>query len=267
MWDSIAYDPDTNLIYFGTGNAGPWPEDLRGGPGKDNLYAASVLALNATTGEYKWHFQMVPGDEWDYDSVQQLILADMTIRGQQRKVLMQANKDGFYYVIDRVTGKFISGQPYAQVNWAKGLNEETGRPIVNKEAYYTEKESVTVMPGAGGAHNWSPMSFNPNTGLVYIPTSSSSSGTYSVSTTFNYDPTRQNMGVQMGGRGGGGGAGAGDAEEPRRPIVRKRLPPALLRLLPLLRLLSRDHPSQCSAPICLKLDRRPQAVPWSPMTQ
>jgi len=209
VWDSIAYDPDTNLIYFGTGNAGPWPQDLRGGPGKDNLYAASVLALNATTGEYKWHFQMVPGDEWDYDSVQQLILADMTIRGQQRKVIMQANKDGFYYVIDRVSGKFISGQPYAQVNWAKGLNEDTGRPIINKEAYYSEKESVTVMPGAGGAHNWSPMSFNPNTGLVYIPTTSSSSGTYSVSTTFNYDPTRQNMGVQMGGRGAGGGAGAG----------------------------------------------------------
>src|SRR5579863_5574365 len=207
VWDSIAYDPDTNLIYFGTGNAGPWPEDLRGGPGKDNLYAASVLALNATTGEYKWHFQMVPGDEWDYDSVQQLILADMTIRGQQRKVLMQANKDGFYYVIDRVSGKFISGQAYAQVNWAKGLNEETGRPIVNKDALYTEKESVTVMPGAGGAHNWSPMSFNPNTGLVYIPTSSSSSGTYSVSTNFNYDPTKSNSGIAFGGRGGGGGGG------------------------------------------------------------
>jgi PQQ-dependent dehydrogenase (methanol/ethanol family) len=190
VWDSIAYDPDTNLIYFGTGNAGPWPEDLRGGPGKDNLYAASVLALNATTGEYKWHFQMVPGDEWDYDSVQQLILADMTIRGQQRKVLMQANKDGFYYVIDRVSGKFISGQPYAQVNWAKGLNEETGRPIINKEAYYSEKEAVTVMPGAGGAHNWSPMSFNPIAGLTYIPTSTNNSFTYAAEPVFNPQPGR-----------------------------------------------------------------------------
>ena len=132
----MAYDPEADLIYVGTGNAGPWPEQLRKSKGKDNLYACSVLAVRPDTGELKWYFQMVPGDSWDYDSVQQLMLADLTIKGQKRKVLMQANKDGFYYVLDRVTGQFISGQPCVQVNWAKGLDEVTGRPIVNAEAHY-----------------------------------------------------------------------------------------------------------------------------------
>ena len=185
VWDSIAYDPDANLIYFGTGNAGPWPAALRGAELKDNLFAASIVALDVDTGKYKWHFQNVPSDTWDYDSVQQLLIADMTIRGQQRKVIMQANKNGFYYVLDRVSGKFISGQPFAALNWAKGLDEATGRPIINKDAFYTENESVAIIPGAGGAHNWSPMSYNPTTGLVYIPTSASGGMTYSLTPNFN----------------------------------------------------------------------------------
>ena len=194
VWDGLAYDPEADLVYVGTGNAGPWPEDLRHSKGKDNLYACSVLAVRPDTGELKWYFQMVPGDSWDYDSVQQLLLADITVKGRSRKVLMQANKNGFYYVLDRVTGQFISGQPFAQVNWARGLNEETGRPIVNEAARYGA-QTISLSPGPGGAHNWSPMSFNPATGLVYIPTSAASAYDYTLDENFVYKPEGQNLGV------------------------------------------------------------------------
>jgi quinohemoprotein ethanol dehydrogenase len=135
----------------------------------DNLYTCSILAVKVSTGELKWHYQAVPNDNWDYDNVQQLILADLTINGRQRKVLMQAPKNGIFYVLDRVTGQFISGQAFTQVNWTHGF-DESGRPMINKDAFY-DKEPVTIFPTAGGAHNWAPMSFSPVTGLVYIPTS------------------------------------------------------------------------------------------------
>ena len=194
VWDGLAYDPEADLIYVGTGNAGPWPEELRHSKGKDNLYACSVLAVRPDTGELKWYFQMVPGDSWDYDSVQQLLLADIAVKGKLRKVLMQANKDGFYYVLDRITGQFISGQPFAQVTWARGLNEETGRPIVNEAAHYGT-QTISLSPGPGGAHNWSPMSFNPATGLVYIPTTAASSFDFAVEDNFVYKPGEKNRGV------------------------------------------------------------------------
>ncbi len=199
VWDGMAYDPEADLFYVGTGNGGPWPEELRKSKGKDNLYVCSVIAVKPETGELQWYYQMVPGDSWDFDSVQQLVLADVTIKGQPRKVIMQANKNGFYYVLDRVTGAFISGRPYSEVNWAKGLDEVTGRPIVNKEAHY-EANSVKISPGPLGAHNWSPMSFNPNTGLVYIPTTNGSSFNYSVDQKFeeNFKPGQQNWGVVRG---------------------------------------------------------------------
>src|SRR5207237_10215210 len=165
----------------------------------DNLYAASILAVKPDSGELKWYYQMVPGDSWDFDSVQQLMLADLTINGRQRKVIMQANKNGFYYVLDRLTGAFISAQPFAQVTWAKGIDKETGRPIINPEAHYDQNgETVAVAPCPGGAHNWSPMSYNPSTGLIYIPASTTASFTYTEETSFTYSPGRQTCAISFG---------------------------------------------------------------------
>jgi len=189
VWDGMAYDPELELVYVGTGNAEPWTFHLRSSKDKDNLYVASILAVDVDTGDLKWHFQVVPGDNWDYDSVQHLLLADLTIDGRPRKVVMQANKNGFYYVIDRVTGQFISAEAFAQVTWAKGIDRKTGRPIVNDEAFYGT-EPILITPGAGGAHNWSPMSFNPVTGLTYIPTSTFSSFSYAAEAAFNPQPGR-----------------------------------------------------------------------------
>jgi quinohemoprotein ethanol dehydrogenase len=169
VWDGFAYDPDANLVYVGTGNAEPWTQKFRGAKDLDNLYTCSILAVDLTTGKLKWYFQTVPNDNWDFDSVQQLMLLDLRIDGRVRKVLTQAAKNGFFYAIDRATGQFVSGHPFVKVNWAKGL-DDSGRPMVNPEAYY-DTEPVAVYPTGGGAHNWAPMSFNPDTGLVYIPAS------------------------------------------------------------------------------------------------
>ena len=213
VWDGMAYDPEADLLYVGTGNGGPWPEPLRQSKGKDNLFVASILAVRPETGELKWYFQPVPGDSWDYDSVQQLLLADLTIKGRPRKVLMQANKDGFYYVLDRITGQFISGQPFARVTWAKGLDEATGRPFVNPEAHYGE-EAVSISPSAGGGHNWSPMSFNPATGLVYIPANPNSSQTLAIDPKFEYHPDRKNLGINRAARPAEGAQAEGTAKSP-----------------------------------------------------
>jgi quinohemoprotein ethanol dehydrogenase len=166
VWDGVAYDPETNLVYAGTGNAEPWVQKFRGAQHVDNLYTCSILAVDLTTGQLKWHYQTVPNDNWDFDSVQQLMLLNLTIKGRQRKVITQAAKNGFFYVLDRATGQFISAAPFVKVNWATGM-DEVGRPIVNPEAYY-DADGVEIFPSGGGAHNWSPMSWNPATGLVYI---------------------------------------------------------------------------------------------------
>jgi quinohemoprotein ethanol dehydrogenase len=168
VWDSLAYDPELDLLYVGTGNGSPWNQNVRSPGGGDNLYLSSILALKPDTGALAWHYQTTPGDMWDYTATQHMILADLTINGQKRSVLMQAPKNGFFYVLDRKTGELISAEAYATVTWAKGVDKKTGRPIENPESRYKDKSSPQ-MPGPLGAHNWQPMSFNPQTGLVYIP--------------------------------------------------------------------------------------------------
>lgn len=169
VWDGFAYDADANLVYVGTGNAEPWVQKFRGAQGVDNLYTCSILAVDLTTGQLKWHFQTTPNDNWDFDSVQQLMLLDLNIKGKQRKVITQASKNGFFWVLDRVTGEFISGAPFVKTTWALGLDAK-GRPIVNPAAYY-DLDPISIFPTGGGAHNWSPMSYSPLTGSVYISVS------------------------------------------------------------------------------------------------
>ncbi len=173
MWDAMAYDPDLNLMYVGTGNGSPWNRRYRSPSGGDNLYLSSIVALNPDNGEYVWHYQTTPGDNWDFTATQHLILADLDIKGAKRKVIMQAPKNGFFYVIDRTTGEFISGESFVKINWAKGIDYKTGRPIENPAASYNN-DPYEAVPGPNGAHNWHPMAFNPQTGLVYIPAQNSS---------------------------------------------------------------------------------------------
>lgn len=170
VWDSITYDPQLNLVYFGTGNAEPWNPAAAGRSG-DSLYTSSIVAVNADTGEYAWHFQETPEDRWDYDSNAQITVADLTISGEKRRVLLHAPKNGFFYVLDARTGKFISGTAYSAMNWATGIDPVTGRPQINPEARYEKTGKPFIgFPATMGAHSWQPMSYSPRTGLVYIPT-------------------------------------------------------------------------------------------------
>ncbi|WP_108789031.1 PQQ-dependent dehydrogenase, methanol/ethanol family [Erythrobacter sp. Alg231-14] len=175
VWDSMAYDADLDLLYIGVGNGSPWNRAYRS-PGEDgtgegdNLYLSSIVAIRPSTGEYVWHYQTTPGETWDFTATQHIILADMEIDGETRQVLMQAPKNGFFYVIDRATGEFISAEPYVDVNWASGIDPETGRPIENPEARVDKTgEPALVTPGALGGHNWHPMAYHPDENLVFIP--------------------------------------------------------------------------------------------------
>ena len=175
VWDSMAYDPELDLLYIGVGNGSPWNRAYRS-PGKDgtgegdNLYLSSIVAIRPKTGEYVWHYQTTPGETWDYTATQHIMLADMEIDGKPRKVLMQAPKNGFFYVIDRETGKFISAKPYVTVNWATGIDPKTGRPNENPATRVDKTgQPALVTPGALGGHNWHPMAFSPKEKLVYIP--------------------------------------------------------------------------------------------------
>jgi PQQ-dependent dehydrogenase (methanol/ethanol family) len=166
VWNGMAYDPDADIVYVGTGQPGPWTSQSRGKG--DNLFADCILAVRGATGKLIWYYQEVPGDVWDFDSVADLMLLDLPVNGKTRKVVMQAPKDGFFYVLDRLTGELLSAEPWVTVNWASGVNLKTGRPVINPEAYYGN-DSVAVMPGSIGGHVWPPWSYNPTTGLVYIP--------------------------------------------------------------------------------------------------
>ena len=149
MWDSITYDPETDLVYFGTANAEPWNPGVRNTKAGDNLYTASIVAIRPDTGEYVWHYQETPEDRWDFDSNQQIIAATIPIDGKPHRVVMHAPKNGFFYVLDAKTGKFMSGTAFATVNWASGLDPVTGRPNVNPEAKYDETgKPFTSLPGA-----------------------------------------------------------------------------------------------------------------------
>jgi len=205
MWDGMAYDPDENLLYIGTGNGTVWSSDVRNGGRQethlDNLYIASILAINADTGQLKWHYQCTPGDEWDYDAIQHLMLADIRIGNRNRKVIMQANKNGYFYVIDRTNGEFISASEMAKVSWATGVDPKTGRPDIHPDALYSSKKGVTVYPLQ--MHNTSQMSFNPNTGLVYVPIAVDNTFSFVASEGYTPTPGNQNFGLNLGAARGG----------------------------------------------------------------
>ena len=168
VWDSMAYDPELDLLYIGVGNGSPWNRDIRSPGGGDNLFLSSVVALKPETGEYVWHYQTTPGESWDYTATQHIILADLTIGGKPVKALMQAPKNGFFYVIDRTNGKLISANNYVPISWASGVDPATGRPVETPNARYGSGPAL-AMPGPLGGHNWQPMAYSPKTNLVYIP--------------------------------------------------------------------------------------------------
>jgi quinohemoprotein ethanol dehydrogenase len=168
-WHGFTYDPEFDALYIGTGNGAPWNRKIRSPGGGDNLFLCSILALDPDTGEYLWHYQTTPGETWDYNSNMDIVLADLEIDGKKIKALMHAPKNGFFYVIDRATGKLVSAEPFAEVNWASKIDLATGRPVEIAAARY-EDGAALVTPGPFGAHNWPSMSYNPATGYAYIPT-------------------------------------------------------------------------------------------------
>ena len=218
VWDGMAYDPVLGLLYIGTGNGAPWNRDNRSPGGGDNLFLSSIVALRAETGEYVWHYQTTPGDDWDYTAVQPLMLLDLEIGGRQRAVIVQAPKNGFFYVIDRITGQFISAQPFADdLTWAFGVDPETGRPQETPAARYgTNRQGAWLSPGPTGAHNWHPMSWNPATGLVYIPAQNTQSW-------YEMEEVQYQQGQWNTGTVRGGGTGP----RPERPALTG--PPGVLK--------------------------------------
>ncbi|WP_429492843.1 PQQ-dependent dehydrogenase, methanol/ethanol family [Pseudomonas sp. S30_BP2TU TE3576] len=168
VWDSMAYDPQLDLLYIGTGNGSPWNRNIRSPQGGDNLYLSSILAIHPDSGRLAWHYQVTPGDSWDFTATQQLTLAELEIGGKPRKVIMQAPKNGFFYVLDRETGQLISAEKFGKVTWAEKIDMATGKPVEAPGVRYKDKP-IVMWPSPFGAHGWHSMSFNPQTGLVYIP--------------------------------------------------------------------------------------------------
>jgi quinohemoprotein ethanol dehydrogenase len=168
VWDSMAFDPALDLLYVGTGNGAPWSRHVRSPGGGDNLYLSSILALRPDTGELVWHYQTTPGDSWDFTATQHMILADLPWEGRVRQLLLQAPKNGFFYVLDRESGELLSALPFARVTWASHVDLATGRPVETGAGDYAERPA-SIYPGSMGAHSWHPMAFHPGTRLVYIP--------------------------------------------------------------------------------------------------
>ena len=196
-WDAFAYDPELDLLYVGVGNGNPWNHVIRSGGKGDNLFVSSILALHASTGAYAWHYQTTPGDNWDYTATQHIMLADLPIGGRTRHVLMQAPKNGFFYVLDRRTGELLSAKAYAPQSWASAVDLKTGRPVENLAARGLDKAATTT-PSPFGGHNWQPMAMSPRTGLVYIP-AQRTEFEYARSTAFHHRPGLWNTGTQLDG--------------------------------------------------------------------
>ncbi len=170
VWDGMAYDPELDTIYVGTGNGNPWNQAIRSPGGGDNLYLSSIVALDPNTGKYRWHYQTTPGDTWDYTATQPIMVADLNFPEGKRRVVMQAPKNGFFYVLDAKTGQLISAEKFAPLTWATHVDLKTGRPVEVPEARYDKTGvPVVVSPTAQGMHNWHPMAFSPETGLIYLP--------------------------------------------------------------------------------------------------
>jgi quinohemoprotein ethanol dehydrogenase len=202
VWNSIVYDPEYNQLYIGVGNGSPWTRAIRSPGGGDNLFLSSIVALDADSGAMKWYYQTTPGDNWDYTAVQDIALADMEVDGEMRKVLMQAPKNGFFYVLNRSDGKLLRAHPYSLVTWASHVDMESGRPVENSAFDYLEKEKW-VLPGSAGAHNWQAMSVDVDAGVVYIPTQESSlifaiADEWKQTGMYKRDPGRWNNGLEMG---------------------------------------------------------------------
>ena len=199
VWDSVVYDPRTNLVYFGTGNGLSWDQELRSPGGGDNLFVSSIIAVNADTGRYAWHYQETPGDEWDFDNTNPLMLADLPLKSGRRHVLMQAPKNGFFYIWDARTGKLLSAEKFAPVNWAERIDRSTGRPVENPAIRYDRTgKPVIISPAPLGAHNWHPMSYSPLTGLVYFSVTESNAG-FDAAKDFKFNPKTYNTGVNSAG--------------------------------------------------------------------
>jgi PQQ-dependent dehydrogenase (methanol/ethanol family) len=213
-WNAISYDPQLDLLYFGTGQGGPWVQKYRSKLGDDDLYICSIIALKPETGKFVWYFQTTPGDEWDFDSISDLVLADLKIDGKVRHVIMQAPKNGYFYVLDRKTGQFISGAPLQKITWAKGLDRKTGRPVIDPDAHYGTTP-VIIWPGPGGGHVWQGMSFNPETNLVYITPGAATSFSYVQAPEFKPELGAYNWGIVF--RTTRAGADANGAPPPPPP--------------------------------------------------
>jgi len=168
VWDSMAYDPELDLLYVGTGNSSVYHQEHRSPGGGDNLYLSSILAIRPDTGSLVWHYQTTPGEQWDYTATQQLILVDRTWKGTPRKLILQAPKNGFFYVLDRVTGELLGAEPFVNVSWATHVDLETGRPAQRDEAKWSHERKI-VAPHPMGAHSWHPMSYDAARGLVFLP--------------------------------------------------------------------------------------------------
>ncbi len=169
VWNSMTYDTDLHTVYIGVGNGTPWSRDIRSPGGGDNLFLSSIVALDPDTGRMKWHYQTTPADNWDYTATQDIVLAEMAVDGKHRKVVMQAPKNGFFYVLDRQNGELLRAHPYGAMTWATHVDMQTGRPVENPHAVWEEKPQW-MLPGNTGAHNWEPMAFDASKGLMYIPT-------------------------------------------------------------------------------------------------